>query len=47
MKPRRIIWSGYVTRIEKKRNVYKVLVGFTEVKRPHEEVDVNGKIILK
>jgi hypothetical protein len=29
------------------RNVYRMLVGKPEGKRPHEDLDVNSKIILE
>jgi hypothetical protein len=34
IKSRRIIWAGHVTRKEKKRNAYRILVGNPEGKRP-------------
>jgi hypothetical protein len=34
IKSRRMRWAGHVTRIEEKRNVYKLLVGKPEGKRP-------------
>jgi hypothetical protein len=47
IKPRRMRWLGHVTRMGEKRNAYRVLVGKTEVKKPHEDTDVDGRIILK
>jgi len=34
IKPRRLIWTGHVERIEEMRNSYKVLVGKPEGMRP-------------
>jgi hypothetical protein len=34
IKPRRMRWAGFVARIEKKRNAYRILVGNPEGKRP-------------
>jgi hypothetical protein len=34
MKSRRMRWAGHVTRMEEKRNVYRLLVGKPEEKRP-------------
>jgi hypothetical protein len=36
IKSRRMRWAGHVARMEEERNVYKVLVGKTEGKRPLE-----------
>jgi hypothetical protein len=46
IKPRRIRCLSYATRMEKKRKACTVLTGFPDVKRPHEDVDVGGIIIL-
>jgi hypothetical protein len=34
IKPRRMRWAGHVARMEEKRNVYRLLVGKPEGKRP-------------
>jgi hypothetical protein len=34
IKSRRMIWAGYVGRMGKKRNAYRILVGTPEGKRP-------------
>jgi hypothetical protein len=34
IKPRRMRWAGHVTRMGKKRNVYRLLIGKPEGKRP-------------
>ena len=34
IKPRRMKWAGHVARMEKRRGVYRVLVGKPEGKRP-------------
>jgi hypothetical protein len=34
IKPRRMRWAGYVARMGEKRNVYRLLVGKPEGKRP-------------
>jgi hypothetical protein len=34
IKPRRMRWAGYVARMGEKRNVYRLLVGKPEEKRP-------------
>jgi hypothetical protein len=34
MKPRRMRWAGHVARMGEKRNVYRLLVGKAEGKRP-------------
>jgi hypothetical protein len=36
IKSRRMRWAGHVARMEECRNVYRVLVGKPEGKRPHE-----------
>ena len=43
----RMRWAGHVVRMRVERNVYKVLVGKPEGKRPLEILDVTGWIILK
>jgi hypothetical protein len=40
-------WAGYVARIGKLRNGYKILVGRPEANRPIKDLDVDGKIILE
>jgi len=40
-------WAGHVARIDERRYAYRFLVGKPEGKRPLEEPDVEGKIILK
>jgi hypothetical protein len=39
--------AGHVARIGEKRNVYRILVGKPEGKRPLGRLDVGGRIILK
>ena len=34
LKSRRLIWAGYVARMEQSRYAYRILVGRPEVKRP-------------
>jgi hypothetical protein len=34
IKSRRMRWTGHVTRMEEKRNAYRILVGMSEGKRP-------------
>jgi hypothetical protein len=34
IKPRRMMWAGHVARMEEERNVYRVLMGNPEGKRP-------------
>jgi hypothetical protein len=36
IKPRRMRWAGHVARMGKKRNMYRLLVGKSEGKRPLE-----------
>jgi hypothetical protein len=38
---------GHVARIDERRDAYRFLVGKPEGKRPLEDPDVEGKIILK
>jgi hypothetical protein len=40
-------WARHVTRTEKKKNTYMVLVGKSERKRPLGTPSVDGRIILK
>ena len=47
IKSRRMEWAGHVARIDERRYAYRFLVGKPEGKRPLEEPDVEGKIILK
>jgi hypothetical protein len=47
LKSRRMRWAGHVTRIREKRNAYRVLVGKPEDKRPLEDQNGSGWIILK
>jgi hypothetical protein len=45
IKSRRMRWAGHVTRMEEKRNAYRLLVGKPEVKRPLERprrMDMGG-----
>jgi hypothetical protein len=44
---RRIKWTGLMTRLERRREAYRVLVGKPEGKRPPGRVDVDRRIILK
>jgi hypothetical protein len=51
LKSRRMTWAGHATRMEVKRNVYRILVGKPEAKRPvgrprHRWVD-NIKMNIK
>jgi hypothetical protein len=34
LKSRRMIWAGYATRVRKKKNAYRILMGKSEGKRP-------------
>jgi len=47
IKSTRMRWAGYVARMGERRRVYTVLVGKPEGKRTLEDVDVDGRIILK
>jgi hypothetical protein len=38
MKSRRVRWAGHVARMGEKRNVYRILVGKAEGKRPLEKL---------
>jgi hypothetical protein len=40
-------WEGHVGNIREKRNVYRVLVGKREGKRPLEYLCIDGRITLK
>jgi hypothetical protein len=42
IKSKRMMWTGHVTRMGEKRNVYRLLVGKPEGKRPLEDRDVDG-----
>jgi hypothetical protein len=47
IKSRRIRWAVHVERKEEWRNVYRVLVGKPEGKRPLGDPDVDERIILR
>ena len=47
IKSRRMRWAGHVARVEKGRDVHKVLVGKPEGKNHWGDQDVDGRIILK
>ena len=47
IKSRIMLWTGHVTRMGEKRVAYMVLVTIPEGKRPHESLEVDGRIILK
>jgi hypothetical protein len=47
MKSRRMRWAGRVARMREKRNVYRLLVGKPEGKRPLGRKDVGGWITLR
>jgi hypothetical protein len=47
IKSRRMRWTGTVERMGEKRNVYRILVGKPEGKRPWEDQDVGEWIIFK
>jgi hypothetical protein len=47
IKSRRKIWAGHVARTKAMRNAYNILVGKPERKRPLEDLDIHGKIILE
>jgi hypothetical protein len=42
IKSRRMMWAGHVARMGEKRNVYRLLVGKPEGKRPLGRPDVGG-----
>jgi hypothetical protein len=44
VKSMRMRWAGHVTRVGEERNVYKVLVGKPEGKRPLGRPSVGGKM---
>jgi hypothetical protein len=44
---RRMIQAGYVARMGEKKNAYRVLVGNPERKRPLEDLDVDGRTLLR
>jgi hypothetical protein len=39
--------TGHVTRTEKKRNAYTILMGKPEGKDKYQDLNVSGRIILK
>jgi hypothetical protein len=39
-------WAGHVMRMEKRRGIYRVLVGKPEGKDHLEDPDIDGRIIL-
>jgi hypothetical protein len=45
-KSRRMRWAGHVARMGEKRNACRLLVGKPEGKRPLEDQDVGGWIVL-
>jgi hypothetical protein len=47
IKPRRMRWAGNVARMEERRDIYSVLVGKAEGKRPLGDLAVNGRIVLR
>jgi len=47
MKSGRMRWAGHVERVGEGRNVYMVLVGRPENKRPWEDQGVGGRITLR
>jgi hypothetical protein len=47
IKSRRMGWAGHVARMGEKRNAYRILVGKPERKRQLENLDVDGRIILR
>jgi hypothetical protein len=44
IKSRRMRWAGHVARMGVERNVYRVLVGKPERKRPLENKGVDGRL---
>jgi hypothetical protein len=44
IKSRRMRWAGHVARMAEGRNVYRVLAGKPEGKRPHERPRRNGRM---
>jgi len=47
IKSRRVSWIEYVVCVGEMRNVYKILVGKPEGKRPLRDLDIDGRIILE
>jgi hypothetical protein len=47
IKSRKVRWAGHVARMGAKRNVFRILVGKPERKRPLEGLDLGGRIIIK
>jgi uncharacterized protein Veg len=47
IKSRRMRWAGHVTRMGEGRDVYRVLVGRLEGRRPLEDLGVGGRITLR
>jgi hypothetical protein len=47
IKARMMRWAGHVARMGKKTNAYRLLVGKPEGRRPLEDRDVSGWIILR
>jgi hypothetical protein len=47
IKSRRMIWVGHVACMGQMRNVYKILVGKPEGKRPLAGLGIDGEIILE
>jgi hypothetical protein len=47
IKSRMIKWARYVARMREKMNAYGILVGKPEGKRPLEDQEVGGWIILR
>jgi hypothetical protein len=46
IKPRRMRWAGYVARMGKKRNAYRISVGIQKERDHSEDEDVGGWTIL-
>jgi hypothetical protein len=46
-KSRKMRWAVHVARMGKMRNAYKILVVWPEGKRPLEDLNKDGRIILK
>jgi len=47
VKSRKMRWTGNVARMGEGRGVHRVLVGKSEGKRPLEDPDVDGKMLLR
>jgi hypothetical protein len=47
IRSRRIGWAGHVYHMGEERTVYRILMEKPEGKRPLEDLDIGGKIILK